>query len=710
MSVPNRLRERWNPLHAAGCRFSAICARPRGAGNSHPGGALGLWRFAVSQGGAVVTDQPNTAIRLDHVEKRFPGAPAPAVTDLSLDIPEGELVALVGPSGCGKTTTLRMINRLEEPTGGRIEIDGVDVRSVPVHELRRGIGYVIQQTGLFPHRTIADNIATVPAAPRLGQGRASGPGSPSSSTSSGSIPSCSSRYPAALSGGQQQRVGVARALAADPPVLLMDEPYSAVDPIVRARLQDELLDLQRRLRKTVVLVTHDIDEAIKLADRVAILDVGGVLAAVRARRPSCCARRPTTFVELVPRPRTSAAAHGAADRRRRRAAATGRSCRRRRRAEEARRGHGRAPRRLGRRARRSIACSGGWTMRRARRASPRSARRTRGRSRRGSRRRRRCARRSTPSCRAATRVAVVRRRRRHLRRHGHHRRHRRGDGAVSAWSRSRRAASSTGSGSSTTSTRSARRRSSTCASRVIAVVVGFVLAGVLSLIALRWRWTFAPDHVGDRRALHDPEPGPVRAARADHRARHDLHGGDRPRRLHAAHPRAEHRRRRRRRARSAAATPPTAWGSRDRWRRLARSSCPLATPVDHRRRPHRHGDDGRARHRHGPHRPRRLRRPHQRRPRPTVLDRRSSSAAALVGAHGADPRRRARRCSSGCSRRGGARRRRSRQPGMPIEPRAARRPSRERVAASSSTTSRRPTTGRGATASPIASTTTCASR
>jgi osmoprotectant transport system ATP-binding protein len=185
-------------------------------------------------------------------------------------------VALVGPSGCGKTTTLRLINRLIEPSGGRIEVGGVDIRSQPEHVLRRGIGYVIQQAGLFPHRTIAQNIGTVPKL--LGWDKARIRTRVDELVDLvGLDPELLGRYPAALSGGQQQRVGVARALAADPPVLLMDEPYSAVDPIVRARLQDELLTLQRRLRKTVVLVTHDIDEAIKLADRVALLNVGGVL-------------------------------------------------------------------------------------------------------------------------------------------------------------------------------------------------------------------------------------------------------------------------------------------------------------------------------------------------------------------------------------------------------------------------------------------------
>jgi osmoprotectant transport system ATP-binding protein len=169
-----------------------------------------------------------------------------------------------------------MINRLIEPTSGRIEVQGREIRSIPVHELRRGIGYVIQQTGLFPHRTIAANIATVPLL--LGWDKARVKQRTTELVDLiGLEPELLDRYPSELSGGQQQRVGVARALAADPPVLLMDEPYSAVDPIVRARLQDELLTLQHRLRKTIVLVTHDIDEAIKLADRIAILNVGAVL-------------------------------------------------------------------------------------------------------------------------------------------------------------------------------------------------------------------------------------------------------------------------------------------------------------------------------------------------------------------------------------------------------------------------------------------------
>jgi osmoprotectant transport system ATP-binding protein len=219
------------------------------------------------------------AIRLERLTKRYPGASAPAVTELDLTIPRGELVALVGPSGCGKTTTLKMINRLVEPTGGTVWLEGTDIRTLPVHELRRGIGYVIQQAGLFPHRKVADNIATVPQLAGWSKDRVR-----ARVTELAELveldPDLLDRYPSALSGGQQQRVGVARALAADPPVLLMDEPYSAVDPIVRARLQDELLELQQRVQKTIVLVTHDIDEAIKLADRIAILKVGGILAQV----------------------------------------------------------------------------------------------------------------------------------------------------------------------------------------------------------------------------------------------------------------------------------------------------------------------------------------------------------------------------------------------------------------------------------------------
>jgi osmoprotectant transport system ATP-binding protein len=226
--------------------------------------------------GAVEGD---VALRLEHLTKTYPGAARPAVAELDLAVPRGELIALVGPSGCGKTTTLKMINRLVEPTGGTVWLEGTDIRTLAVHELRRGIGYVIQQAGLFPHRKVHDNIATVPQL--LGWPKARiGERVDELAELLDLDANLLNRYPAALSGGQQQRVGVARALAADPPVLLMDEPYSAVDPIVRARLQDELLALQRRVHKTIVLVTHDIDEAIKLADRIAILSIGGILEQV----------------------------------------------------------------------------------------------------------------------------------------------------------------------------------------------------------------------------------------------------------------------------------------------------------------------------------------------------------------------------------------------------------------------------------------------
>lgn len=215
-------------------------------------------------------------IRLDHVSKQYPGASTPAVGDLTLDVARGEFVTLVGPSGCGKTTTLKMINRIIEPTGGSIRIDGVDALSMPAHQLRRSIGYVIQQIGLFPHYTIAQNIATVPRLLGWDELRIL------ARTDElidlvGLEAEMLPRYPGELSGGQQQRVGVARALAADPPVLLMDEPFGAVDPIVRGNLQAEFLELQRELGKTVVFVTHDIDEAILLGTRIAILNVGGVL-------------------------------------------------------------------------------------------------------------------------------------------------------------------------------------------------------------------------------------------------------------------------------------------------------------------------------------------------------------------------------------------------------------------------------------------------
>ncbi len=215
-------------------------------------------------------------ITFDHVTKRFSDG-ATAVDELSLEIPSGQITVFVGPSGCGKTTSLRMVNRMVDPTEGRVLIDGEDVRDLPAAALRRRIGYVIQHAGLFPHRTIVDNIATVPLL--LGQSRRQARARALELMETvGLEQGMAKRYPYQLSGGQQQRVGVARALAADPPVMLMDEPFSAVDPVVRARLQDEFLRLQQRLGKTIVFVTHDIDEAIKLGDRIALLRAGGRLA------------------------------------------------------------------------------------------------------------------------------------------------------------------------------------------------------------------------------------------------------------------------------------------------------------------------------------------------------------------------------------------------------------------------------------------------
>jgi osmoprotectant transport system ATP-binding protein len=215
-------------------------------------------------------------ISLRNVSKRFPGARGPAVNDLSLDVPEGEIVVLVGPSGCGKTTTMKMINRLVEPSSGTIEVDGKDVMRQDPVRLRRSIGYVIQSIGLLPHRTVAQNIATVPGLEGWESDRIASRVRELTATLD-LDEELLSRYPAELSGGQRQRVGVARALAVDPPVMLMDEPFAAVDPIVRERLQDEFLDIQQRIKKTIVFVTHDIDEAIKMADRIAILNVGGIL-------------------------------------------------------------------------------------------------------------------------------------------------------------------------------------------------------------------------------------------------------------------------------------------------------------------------------------------------------------------------------------------------------------------------------------------------
>ena len=217
-------------------------------------------------------------IRFDSVSKEYPDGTV-AVGGLELAAPTGKITVLVGPSGCGKTTSLRMINRMIEPTSGRIWIDDRDTSTMDAAELRRGIGYVIQQAGLFPHRTVAANIATVPML--LGWDRKKARARALELLERVGLPtSFADRYPSQLSGGQQQRVGVARALAADPPVMLMDEPFSAVDPVVRDQLQDEFLRLQSDLGKTIVFVTHDIDEAIKLGDQVAVLRVGGKLAQI----------------------------------------------------------------------------------------------------------------------------------------------------------------------------------------------------------------------------------------------------------------------------------------------------------------------------------------------------------------------------------------------------------------------------------------------
>jgi len=217
-------------------------------------------------------------ITFEDVVKVYPGG-STAVDHLSLELPTGRTTIFVGPSGCGKTTSLRMINRMINPTSGRVLIDGQDVAGQDEAVLRRGIGYVIQHAGLFPHRTVLDNVATVPML--LGKTRREARAAALDLLDRvGLAPEFAGRYPAQLSGGQQQRVGVARALAADPPVMLMDEPFSAVDPVVREGLHREFLRLQQDLGKTIAMVTHDIDEAIKLGDVVAIFRQGGVLAQV----------------------------------------------------------------------------------------------------------------------------------------------------------------------------------------------------------------------------------------------------------------------------------------------------------------------------------------------------------------------------------------------------------------------------------------------
>jgi osmoprotectant transport system ATP-binding protein len=227
------------------------------------------------------TSHRAATVAFDHVTKRYRGTSAGspgAVDDLSLEVPAGKICVLVGPSGCGKTTSLKMVNRLIEPTSGRILIDGRDAAAREVTELRRSIGYVIQQVGLFPHQTVGENVATVPRLLGWAEDRRRARSEELLALVGMDPATYRDRYPSQLSGGERQRVGVARALAADPPLMLMDEPFGAVDPIVRDRLQNEFIRLQANLAKTILFVTHDIDEAIKMGDLVAVIETGGRLA------------------------------------------------------------------------------------------------------------------------------------------------------------------------------------------------------------------------------------------------------------------------------------------------------------------------------------------------------------------------------------------------------------------------------------------------
>jgi osmoprotectant transport system ATP-binding protein len=217
-------------------------------------------------------------IVLDHVTKRYGNSARPAIDDLSLTIPAGEICVLIGPSGGGKTTAMKMINRLISITEGDITIDGTSVKALEKTELRRGIGYVIQQIGLFPHMTVENNVGTVPRLLGWDKERTRARARELLDLVGLDPDEHAKRYPNQLSGGQRQRVGLARAMAADPPLMLMDEPFGAIDPITRERLQNDFLRLHREIRKTVVFVTHDIDEAIKMGDRICILREGGVLA------------------------------------------------------------------------------------------------------------------------------------------------------------------------------------------------------------------------------------------------------------------------------------------------------------------------------------------------------------------------------------------------------------------------------------------------
>ncbi|AFQ45885.1 ABC transporter ATP-binding protein [Desulfosporosinus meridiei] len=213
-------------------------------------------------------------IQLEQITKQYPGQAMPAVDKLYLSIPKGEICVLVGPSGCGKSTILRMINRMIEPTSGVVKIDGQDVTTTNPDQLRMGIGYVIQQIGLLPHRTIAENIAIVPRLYKWPKEKIKQRVDELIVMMGLDLEKTRGKYPSQLSGGQMQRVGVARAMAVDPPIMLMDEPFGAVDPIARTHLQDELLRLQKEIKKTIVFVTHDINEAIKMGDRIAIFNAG----------------------------------------------------------------------------------------------------------------------------------------------------------------------------------------------------------------------------------------------------------------------------------------------------------------------------------------------------------------------------------------------------------------------------------------------------
>ena len=263
---------------------------------------------AATDSGAA-PDGGTIAIRLEDLAKRFPGEKELAVKDLTMEIPQGEIVILVGPSGCGKTTTMKMINRIIEPSSGRIFLDGEDVTKVNPDQLRRRIGYVIQQIGLFPHVTIADNIATVPKMLDWKKERITERVDELLEMVGMDPGKYRDRYPKELSGGQRQRVGVARAMSADPDVMLMDEPFGAIDPITRDRLQNEFLRLQEQIKKTIVFVTHDIDEAIKMGDRIAILREQSQIASSTPRSRSSSIPPTTSWrTSSVAAPRSSGSA------------------------------------------------------------------------------------------------------------------------------------------------------------------------------------------------------------------------------------------------------------------------------------------------------------------------------------------------------------------------------------------------------------------